>query len=211
MTRADRQSEAYFRSLRDTRRAGLPAPASAAPVVSVKARSCRSRSTPARRQPYISGTGNMLGAGAALEAEVKNQRHRYAAILADHEGRGGVALRHEASSVWIYDVPDRHSRKPRRAHCPNNSFAAPWEKCRGGQLRPDAREEKATSSLLAAGNKLAFYTEGTTPASLESSRSAASRRPHRLSVRCHRCRCRCVDFPEPRRLGASIKGRSRGV
>jgi hypothetical protein len=150
---------------------GLASAASAKPVVTVKAKIVPipiDASSP--RSPTYPGTGNLLGAGAALEAELKISGTEYGGYPSPLtrvvvELPSGTKLHQSGFATCPTAVLESHEV----SHCPKKSFAGPVGEVLGvvsfGQTRV---EEKASiQAFFAPGNKLAFYTEGTEPASLE--------------------------------------------
>jgi hypothetical protein len=150
---------------------GLPSVASAKPAVTVKAKIVPIPIDPSSpHSPTYPGTGNILGAGAALEAELKISGTEYGGYPSPLtqvvvELPSGAKLHPAGFATCPSAILESHEV----AHCPKKSFAGPVGEVLGvvsfGKTRV---EEKATvQAFFAAGNKLAFYTEGKEPASLE--------------------------------------------
>lgn len=150
---------------------GLTSAASAAPVVTVKAKIVPIPIDPSSpHSPTYPGTGNILGAGAALEAELKISGTEYGGYPSPItnvvvELPSGTKLHQSGFATCPTAVLESHEV----AHCPKKSFAGPVGEVLGvvsfGKTRV---EEKASiQAFFAPGNKLAFYTEGREPASLE--------------------------------------------
>jgi hypothetical protein len=150
---------------------GLPAAASAAPSVTVKAKIVPIPIDPSSpHSPTYPGTGNILGAGAALEATLSISGTEYGGYPSPItqvvvELPAGTKLHQSGFATCPTAVLESHEV----ARCPKKSFAGPVGEALGVVSFGSTRvQEKATiQAFFAPGNKLAFYTEGTTPASLE--------------------------------------------
>lgn len=149
----------------------LPAVAAAQPKVTVRAKIVPIPIDPSSpHSPSYPHTGNMLGAGAALEAELSISGTEYSGYPSPLtqvvvEFPAGAKL-HQSGFVTC---PNAILESHEVARCPKKSVAGPPGEALGvvsfGQTRV---QEKATvQAFFAAGNKLAFYTEGTSPASIE--------------------------------------------
>jgi hypothetical protein len=149
----------------------LPAVASARPLVTVKAKIVPIPINPSSpNSPTYPNTGNILGAGAALEAELKISGTEYTGFPSPItqvvvELPSGTKLHQAGFATCPTAILESHEV----AHCPKKSFAGPVGEVLGvvsfGQTR--VQEKASIQAFFAPGNKLAFYTEGTTPASLE--------------------------------------------
>jgi hypothetical protein len=150
---------------------GVPAAASAAPAVTVKAKIVPIPIDPSSpHSPTYPGTGDILGAGAALEATLSISGTEYGGypspiteVVVDLPG--GTKLHQSGFAACPTAILESHEV----AHCPKKSFAGPVGEVLGVVSFGNTRvQEKATiQAFFAPGNKLAFYTEGNEPASLE--------------------------------------------
>lgn len=147
------------------------APALAAPTVTVKAKIVPIPIDPSKpNSPTYPGTGNILGAGAALEASLTISGTEYGGypspvtkVIA--ELPAGVKLHPQGFATCPLAILESHEVQK----CPKTSVAGPTGEALGvvsfGGTRVD---EKATiQAFFAPGGGLAFYTEGTSPAQLE--------------------------------------------
>ncbi|HTA14849.1 MAG TPA: hypothetical protein VK781_08335 [Solirubrobacteraceae bacterium] len=149
----------------------LPVTASAAPAVAVKAKIVPIPIDPSSpHSPTYPGTGNILGAGAALEATLTISGTEYGGFPSPItrvvvELPAGTKLHQSGFATCPTPILESHEV----AHCPKKSFAGPVGEVLGVVSFGSTRvQEKATiQAFFAPGNKLAFYTEGTSPASLE--------------------------------------------
>jgi hypothetical protein len=150
---------------------GLTASASATPSVTVKAKIVPVPIDPSSpHSATYPGTGNILGAAAALEAELKISGTEYGGYPPPItqvvvELPAGTKLHQSGFKTCPMAVLESHEV----AHCPKKSYAGPVGEVLGvvsfGQTRV---QEKATiQAFFAPGNKLAFYTEGREPAVVE--------------------------------------------
>jgi hypothetical protein len=150
---------------------GLSGAASAQPLVTVKAKIVPIPIDPSSpHSPTYPGTGNILGAGAALEATLNISGTEYGGYPSPLtqvvvELPAGTKLHQSGFTACPSAILESHEV----AHCPKKSFAGPVGEVLGvvsfGQTRV---QEKATiQAFFAPGNKLAFYTEGKEPASVE--------------------------------------------
>jgi hypothetical protein len=151
--------------------AGLPATASGAPVVSVKAKIVPIPIEPSSpKSPNYPGTGNILGAGAALEATLNISGTEYGGYPSPLtqvivELPTGTKLHQSGFVTCPNAILESHEVQ----HCPKKSYAGPTGEVLGVVSFGGTRvQEKATiQAFFAPENKLAFYTEGREPASLE--------------------------------------------
>jgi hypothetical protein len=150
---------------------GLPASTLAAPAVSVKAKIVPIPINPSKPNgPTYPGTGNLLGAGAALEATLTISGTEYGGFPSPVtrvvvELPAGVKLHPQGFATCPAAILESHEVQK----CPARSIAGPPGEVLGvvsfGGTRVD---EKATiRAFFAEGGGLAFYTEGTSPAELE--------------------------------------------
>jgi hypothetical protein len=150
---------------------GLPAAGLAAPQVTVKARIVPVPINPSSpNSPTYPGTGNILGAGAGLEAELSISGTEYGGfplpitqIVA--ELPQGTKLHQAGFATCPTAVLESHEVE----HCPKKSIAGPVGEVLGVVSFGNTRvPEKGTiQGFFAPGGKLAFFTEGRTPASIE--------------------------------------------
>jgi hypothetical protein len=150
---------------------GLTAIASTAPTVTLKARvlpvPINPSSAKSRNYPK---TGNILGAGASLETLFEIRGTEYGGFPSPLTGvvaylPAGTKLHPAGFQTCSQAILESHEV----SKCPRKSVASPKGEVTGvvsfGQTRV---EEKATvQAFFTAGGKLAFYTEGTSPVSLE--------------------------------------------
>jgi hypothetical protein len=149
----------------------IPTAAAGAPAVTVKAKIVPIPIEPSSpHSPTYPGTGNILGAGAALEATLTISGTEYGGFPSPLtqvvvELPRGTKLHQAGFTTCPAAVLESHEV----AHCPKKSFAGPVGEVLGVVSFGSTRvQEKATiQAFFAAGNKLAFYTEGREPASLE--------------------------------------------
>lgn len=149
----------------------LPAAASAAPAVTVKAKIVPIPIEPSSpNSPTYPGTGNILGAGAALEATLNISGTEYGGYPSPLtqvvvELPSGTKLHQSGFTTCPTAVLESHEVQ----RCPKKSYAGPTGEALGVVSFGGTRvEEKATiQAFFAPGNKLAFYTEGREPAVLE--------------------------------------------
>ena len=154
----------------------LPAAASAAPKVTFKAR--------AVPIPGFRGTGNILGAGAALQVEYTIRGSEYGGFPPPLIGvnfftPAGTKLHPQG---FVSCSPTALKNTGPRA-CPKKSRVTLSGQALGVVSFGDERvQEKASiQAFFAPGDALQFYTQGTSPVSLEfisSSRVMGARRPY---------------------------------
>jgi hypothetical protein len=150
---------------------GLPATVSAKPVVTVRAKIVPIPINPSSpHSPTYPGTGNILGAPAALEATLSISGTEYGGFPSPLtqvvvELPSGTKLHPSGFTTCPSAILESHEV----SHCPKKSFAGPTGEVLGVVSFGSTRvQEKATiQAFFAPGNKIAFYTEGTSPASLE--------------------------------------------
>ncbi len=149
----------------------VPSAALAAPVVTVNAKIVPIPIHPSSpNSPTYPGTGNILGAGAALEASLSISGTEYGGYPSPLtqvivELPSGVKLHQSGFSTCPTAILESHEV----AKCPASSYAGPTGEVLGVVSFGSTRvEEKATvQAFFAPENKLAFYTEGTSPTLLE--------------------------------------------
>jgi hypothetical protein len=120
--------------------------------------------------PTYPGTGNILGAGAALEATLTIAGTEYGGFPSPVtkvvvELPAGVKLHPQGFASCPTAILESHEVQK----CPKHSVAGPIGEVLGVVSFGGTRvNEKATiQSFFTAGGGLAFYTEGTSPAELE--------------------------------------------
>jgi len=149
----------------------LPLTAAAQPTVTVKAKIVPIPIDPSKpNSPTYPGTGNILGAGAALEATLTIAGTEYGGFPSPVtkvvvELPAGVKLHPQGFASCPTAILESHEVQK----CPKHSVAGPVGEVLGVVSFGGTRvEEKATiQSFFTAGGGLAFYTEGTSPAELE--------------------------------------------
>jgi len=149
----------------------MPATALAAPAVTVKAKIVPIPIEPSKpNSPNYPGTGNILGAGAALEATLTVSGTEYGGFPSPItqvvvELPAGVKLHQSGFATCSTAVLESHEV----SNCPKKSYAGPAGEVLGVVAFGSTRvQEKATiQAFFAPENKIAFYTEGTSPTLLE--------------------------------------------
>lgn len=149
----------------------VPTTALAAPLVTVKAKIVPIPIEPSKpNSPTYPGTGNILGAGAALEATLTISGTEYGGYPSPLtqvvvELPAGTKLHQSGFATCPMSVLESHEVQL----CPKKSYAGPAGEVLGVVSFGGTRvQEKATvQAFFAPGNKLAFYTEGREPAVLE--------------------------------------------
>jgi len=150
---------------------GLPLTADAQPTVTVKAKIVPIPIDPGSpHSPTYPGTGNILGAGAALEATLSISGTEYGGYPSPVtkvvvELPAGVKLHPQGFATCPTAILESHEVQK----CPKSSAAGPAGEVLGVVSFGGTRvSEKATiRAFFAPGGGLAFYTEGTSPAVLE--------------------------------------------
>jgi len=150
---------------------GLPAVAGASPTVTLKVKPVPIPVNPsAAKGPTYPGTGNILGAGAAVEAEYKISGTEYGGFPPPLTGitflaPAGSKLNTKGFAVCPASVLESHEV----SNCPKKSAASPIGSVSGvvsfGSTR--VHESLTVQAFFAAGGKLAFYSEGRSPAVIE--------------------------------------------
>jgi hypothetical protein len=150
---------------------GVPTAADAAPRVSVKAKvlpiPINPGSTKSKNYPK---TGNILGAGASVETLFTISGTEYGGFPSPLTGvvvylPSGTKLHPQGFATCSSAILESHEVQ----NCPRKSVASPKGEVLGVVSFGSSRvEEKASvQAFFTSGNKLAFFTEGTSPASLE--------------------------------------------
>lgn len=150
---------------------GLPAAALAAPNVTVKAKIVPIPINPSSpNSPTYPGTGNILGAPAGLEAELSISGTEYGGYPSPItevvvELPQGTKLHQAGFTTCPAATLESHEVE----HCPKKSYAGPTGEVLGVVSFGGTRvQEKATiQAFFAPEGKLAFFTEGRSPASIE--------------------------------------------
>jgi hypothetical protein len=148
-----------------------PSVASATPVVTVKAKIVPIPINPSSpHSPNYPHTGNILGAGAALEATLSISGTEYGGFPSPVtkvvvELPAGVKLHTHGFATCPMATLESHEVQ----NCPKRSVAGPPGEALGVVSFGGTRvNEKATiQAFFAPGGGLAFYTEGNSPAQLE--------------------------------------------
>lgn len=151
---------------------GIPAAASATPIVTVHAKIVPIPVNPSSpHSPTYPHTGNLLGAPAALEAELKISGTEYDGFPSPVtqvvvELPAGVKLHPQGFATCSASILESHEVQK----CPKKSWAGPTGEVLG-EVRFGAGEpvsEKGTiRTFFAPGGKLVFFTEGRSPVALE--------------------------------------------
>jgi hypothetical protein len=145
--------------------------AQAAPQVAIKAKIVPIPINPTSpSSPTYPGTGNLLGAGAALEATLTISGTKYGGFPSPVtrvvvELPAGVKLHPQGFASCPTATLESHEVQK----CPRRSVAGPAGEVLGVVSFGGTRvEEKGTvQAFFAPGDKLAFFTEGRSPASIE--------------------------------------------
>jgi hypothetical protein len=148
-----------------------PSAALGAPVVTVKAKIVPIPINPSSpHSPTYPNTGNILGAGAALEATLTISGTEYGGFPSPVtkvvvELPAGVKLHTQGFATCPMATLESHEVQ----NCPKRSVAGPPGEALGVVSFGGTRvSERATiQPFFAPGGGLAFYTEGTSPAELE--------------------------------------------
>jgi hypothetical protein len=150
---------------------GLPATAGAAPSVTLKVKAVPIPKNPSSNGgPTWPGTGNILGAGTALETEIKISGTEYAGSALPLVGvtfftPAGTKLTTQGFTTCSNTILESHEVQK----CPKKSVAGPKGSASGvvsfGSTR--VHETLSVQPFFEAGGKLAFYAEGREPASIE--------------------------------------------
>jgi hypothetical protein len=150
---------------------GLPAAAQAAPKVTVKAKVLPVPINPASsKSKTYPKTGNILGAGASVETQFTISGTEYGGFPSPLTGvvvylPAGTKLHPQGFATCSNAILESHEVQ----NCPKKSVASPKGEVLGvvsfGTQR--VQEKASVQAFFAPGGKLAFFTEGTTPVSLE--------------------------------------------
>jgi hypothetical protein len=150
---------------------GLPAVATARPAVIVKAKIVPIPINPSSpSSPTYPNTGNILGAGAALESELTISGTEYGGFPSPVTGivvdlPAGTKLHPQGFATCSTGILESHEVQK----CPKKSVAGSKGEVLGivsfGSTR--VPEKASLQAFFAPGNKLAFFVEGRTPASIE--------------------------------------------
>jgi hypothetical protein len=150
---------------------GLPATAGAAPKVTLRVKAVPIPMNPASNSgPTFPGTGNILGAGSALESEFKITGTEYAGSPLPLIGvtfflPAGAKVTSKGFVTCSSAILESHEVQ----QCPKKSIAGPKGSASGvvsfGATR--VHETLSVQPFFESGGNLAFYAEGTSPASIE--------------------------------------------
>ncbi|MFI4927734.1 MAG: hypothetical protein ACHP7E_08615, partial [Burkholderiales bacterium] len=151
--------------------AGLPAVASARPTVSFKAAAVPIPVNLSKAHgPTYPGTGNILGAGAALETEFKISGTEYGGAPSPLTGvkvfvPAGLVLHTQGFATCTEATLQAKGAEG----CPKKSFASPLGEANGTVSFGTERvhERLTVQAFFAPGGGLFFYAVGSTPASIE--------------------------------------------
>jgi hypothetical protein len=149
----------------------VPSTALAAPLVTVKAKIVPIPIEPSKpNSPTYPGTGDILGAGAALEATLTISGTEYGGYPSPItqvvvELPSGTKLHQAGFATCPMSVLESHEVQL----CPKKSYAGPPGEALGEVSFGGTRVQEKTTvqAFFAPENKLAFYTEGREPAVLE--------------------------------------------
>ncbi len=149
---------------------GLPAVAGAAPSVTLKVKAVPIPKNPsAKSGPTYPGTGNILGAGSALETEFTITGTEYGGFPSPLVGvsvtlPAGTKVSEKGFTTCSAGILESHEVQK----CPKKSVAGPKGEARGvvsfGSTR--VHETLSVQPFFEKGG-LAFYAEGTSPAEIE--------------------------------------------
>lgn len=150
---------------------GLPAAAGAAPIVTLKVKAVPIPKNPSSNSgPTYPGTGNILGAGTALESEFKISGTEYGGFPSPLVGvkfytPTGTKISSKGFTTCSASILESHEVQK----CPKKAVAGPKGEARGvvsfGSTR--VHETLTVQPFFEAGGNLAFYAEGTSPAEIE--------------------------------------------
>lgn len=150
---------------------GLPAAASAAPKVSVKAKVLPVPINPASaKSKNYPKTGNILGAGASVETQFTISGTEYGGFPSPLTGvavylPAGTKLHPQGFATCPSAILESHEVQ----NCPKKSIASPKGEVLGVVSFGSTRvpEKASVQAFFTKGGGLAFFTEGTSPASIE--------------------------------------------
>ena len=161
--------------------ASLPAAAFAAPKVTVKAKILPVLKNPASpKGGSYPKTGNILGAGASVEAQMTISGTEYGGFPSPLTGvvvylPSGTKLHPQGFTTCSNAVLESHEVQ----NCPKKSIASPKGEVLGVVSFGASRvQEKATvQAFFTPGGNIAFFTEGREPTVLKFSPPASSQEP----------------------------------
>jgi hypothetical protein len=151
--------------------AGLPAAASAVPTVTLKAAAVPIPVNPAKPHgPTYPGTGNILGAGTALETEIHISGNEYGGgppPLREVKFYAPAGAKLHTQGFATCSPTTLQNYGPEK--CPKKSFASPLGEAMGYVTLGGERVHETVSvqGFFAPGGALAFYVLGRTPVSIE--------------------------------------------
>jgi hypothetical protein len=150
---------------------GSPAMALAAPTVSVKAKVLPVLKNPgSSKSSSYPKTGNILGAGASVETQFRISGTEYGGYPSPLTGvtvylPSGTKLHPQGFATCSNAILESHEVQK----CPKKSVASPKGEVLGvvsfGSTR--VQEKASIQAFFTPGGTLSFFTEGTSPASLE--------------------------------------------
>jgi hypothetical protein len=150
---------------------GLPAAAGAAPSVTLKVKAVPIPKNPSSNGgPTYPGTGNILGAGSALETEFTISGTEYGGFPSPLVGvkfytPTGTKVSEAGFTTCSASILESHEVQK----CPAKSIAGPKGEARGvvsfGSTR--VHETLTVQPFFESGGNLAFYAEGVSPAEIE--------------------------------------------
>jgi hypothetical protein len=150
---------------------GVPAAAVAAPKVSVKAKILPVPVNPASaKSRTYPKTGNILGAGASVETKFTISGTEYGGFPSPLTGvvvylPAGTKLHPQGFATCSNAILETHEIQ----NCPKKSIASPKGEVLGVVSFGSTRvpEKASVQAFFTKGGGLAFFTEGTSPASIE--------------------------------------------
>lgn len=150
---------------------GLPITAGASPTVSIKLRSVPIAINPAvANGPTYPGTGDALGAGAAIEGEARISGEEYGGFPSPVTGvtilaPAGMKLHPQGFATCSEATLESHEV----THCPKKSYASSIGSVDGVVSFGGTRVHEALTlqGFFAPNGELAFYAEGISPTSIE--------------------------------------------
>jgi hypothetical protein len=151
---------------------GVPAAASAAPTVTLKAKIVPVQKKLTKKGgPTYPGTGNILGAPAGLEASFTIKGSEYGDAHPDPLREVNVFLPKgtKVTSAGFETCPVSRFENQEPEKCPQGSLAGPPGEANGVVDFGNSivKEKVSVQPYFATGGKLTFYIEGKTPAAIE--------------------------------------------
>jgi len=210
MTRAGTASKRTYDLLRDIVALGLPARVGRT-VVSVKAKIVPIPIRPQlAAQPYISGHWNMLGAGAALEAELKSAAPIWRLSLADQK-----VVVDLPSGTKLHQSGFRRARSPfskaRSGHCPKEVVCGPRGECSGWSLRARRAWKRKRAPAFAPGTSSRSTQKAPHPRPWKSSHRKLLDGPTAFRSDVHGAGALVLTSQKPRTPRCSRQGQDRAA